>query len=588
MNMESLSNGTPSEELKPQNQTEEGKEKNPALKEAKRLMFDMMDGLNLLNGVIRYDLTPQMEEKRHTLSHLASELIDGFFMRGKTSPEDIKKAHDLYSQYNSYCNEAKKLGPRMVNEREYEAFHQNKGVAAIPEASDATRNSTEGNDMSVEEIVQSVDQIKAEGGLTLPYDNKEDLVDDLIESHHLAVNDGQKKMMKKYFEARFTIKQEEEWYKQFKSQHPFLAPIMKVINAFAISPEIISARYYGSKLQKMVNRGEFTAEQAEKLNLLSREIKNAERIDDEDQQQKNRSILEKSFGEQEKGNTDSGEKRQGILESFSSSVGENDPKEPGRINEDQVLDRGDKGVYAVFDGVGGQEQGDVASYVAKYALSKECDNMPENMSLEETERFIQNTITKISNNIFENNQIQKEKGLPGAMASTITLAVVWKDAKGEKKLVIGNLGDSRAYLRKQGKLEQMTTDDNYLRDHAKDDVRARKLQSILNNINSEEEINKLSGIDEKDSLLLLESFRNRNIIMKCLGMKENTTPEITVHDFPSGSELLLATDGLTDNLTDKEIEQNFGKELANMAIKRSQEGKGRAKPDDTTFITVKN
>ncbi len=552
---------------------------------SKEEMWDMVGKLNDGDGFVSYDFTPEMMEKRMDLNGRAVDLI-GKFQKTGYQKGDFEKAHQLYHEFSSFYEGVKSRGKKQVDERAYEASLQRRSEienALKKPTSNEPEPSVRQSDTSVEEITKELEKFKAEGGLNLYYTSKEDLVSDLISSRHLAENPEQEKIMTKFFEARVSLHQEKLWYKDFRSHHPFFAPFMKVVNMLALSPEILSGAYNGRKLRQMAKEGKLTEQQVEKINTALQEIKNEE---------VEKPSLEKQGGGSKKqseniAQEETSEMEKGGLESFSSSIGESDPKDPNRINEDQVLERKDKGVYAVFDGVGGQEQGDVASYVAKHALSKECDTMPENMSIQETQDFVQRVIKKISDNIFENNRLATERGKLSNMASTMTLAVVWNGNNGEKKLIVGNIGDSRAYLQKQGKLEQLTMDDNYLRKHAGDDTRARSLQLILNNINSEEEINLLEGVNEKDKFLLLESFRNRNIIMKCLGL-ENQNPEVTVHDFPAGSELLLATDGLTDNLTDKEIEQNFGKNLAVAALKRSNEGHGRAKQDDISFVTVKN
>lgn len=457
--------------------------------------------------------------------------------------------------------------------------------------------------MSLEQSFTKEDEQKAVPENTFSDQmGEKNIIDRLLNYHDIATQTEQGKIAQRFLEASIRLKKRDLVYEHLSSQGNFLPVIMKTLTEIFHLPEMVAQVRSGHKLNQLAEEGILSKEQVDGLQRAINSLAVHKKGEEENPRM---TVKEAEANEiYKKGLAARAKQALGVqaeltppeyagaindgLESFSSSVGEDDPNEPGRINEDQVLERPDKGVYAVFDGAGGHEKGDVASYVGQYALSKLCDEMPANMSLEDTQQFIKSAIEKISRNIFENNQIAiEERGELSDMASTMTLAVVWNGPSGEKKLVVGNVGDSRAYLRNQGRLEQLTIDDNYLRKHAGDDARARRLQPILNNLNSEEDINGLSGLGKEDKFLLVESFRNRNVITKHLGM-ENPNPDITVHDFPAGAELLLTTDGVTDNLTDKEIEQNFGSRLGELAVKRSGENHGRAKPDDTTFALVKN
>ncbi|MCI0680097.1 serine/threonine-protein phosphatase [bacterium] len=280
---------------------------------------------------------------------------------------------------------------------------------------------------------------------------------------------------------------------------------------------------------------------------------------------------------------------QNPTESFSQSMAKEDPLRPERRNEDAILERPEKGVYAVFDGVGGHKHGDRASQLAKEVISKECDGMPEGLSLEATKKFVLDVLIKANEAIIAEIRADAERGEKKSMASTATLAIIWNGPNGERKLVIGNTGDSRAYLHSNGVLDQLTLDDGYIRQHAKNDAEARKLQKIASTLKDGSEVAGLNGIDDSDRFLLEQYFstsgegqnktHNRDVIFKSLGRK-GESPTISVHDFPPDADLLLTSDGIHDNLTDLEIERNAGRQLIDLA-RRS----GR-KPDDMSLVFV--
>lgn len=109
------------------------------------------------------------------------------------------------------------------------------------------------------------------------------------------------------------------------------------------------------------------------------------------------------------------------------------------------------------------------------------------------------------------------------MCTTMTVALTHG-----QDLIVGHIGDSRAYLHHEGKLRRLT------RDHT---VAERLLEE---------------GIDPGNDQLLNQL---RNVLMHALGGAEcECQPDTSDHHLEDGDQLLLCTDGLTDLVPEHEIE----------------------------------
>jgi protein phosphatase len=109
------------------------------------------------------------------------------------------------------------------------------------------------------------------------------------------------------------------------------------------------------------------------------------------------------------------------------------------------------------------------------------------------------------------------------MCTTMTAAVT-----NGNDLIVGHIGDSRAYLLHRGKLVQLTRDQT---------VGARLVED---------------GTHEPNDPLVLEL---RGLLLQALGSREEECePELSDHVLTDKDQLLLCTDGLTDMVDDVDIE----------------------------------
>ncbi|MDP3880878.1 MAG: protein phosphatase 2C domain-containing protein [bacterium] len=148
--------------------------------------------------------------------------------------------------------------------------------------------------------------------------------------------------------------------------------------------------------------------------------------------------------------------------------------------------------------------------------------------------------------------IQGGAGKDQESGSTLVMVRLWKD-KEKAMLTASWIGDSRIYLLRDGKIRCVSLDDGLLthisiKKGGKE--LARKKQEILNNANSEKDI-------EDDTDLLIGHHRG-NILDTALGANAiNPTQRCETLELQEGDKILLCSDGVSDNLTDKEIEEKL-------------------------------
>lgn len=247
---------------------------------------------------------------------------------------------------------------------------------------------------------------------------------------------------------------------------------------------------------------------------------------------------------------------------------------PGE-NEDTYYADHESRSFGVFDGMGGHKGGAMASQIAKGYVESRLQELKKDSSFEEAALGVEEVLYGAHMEIRDKAEADSEKY--GNMGTTVTIVKLW-EGEGRRVAVIGNVGDSRAYrLRKEGELEPLTVDDGLARTEQGLDY-ALRLQSKFSNLTDLKEL----GEEEK------RYWRYRNVLSQALGSDE-MTPRIKIVDLEEGDRLILTTDGIHENLTDKEIAaHDTAKELVQAAKKRSEERSSlRAHPDDMTAVVIK-
>lgn len=169
-------------------------------------------------------------------------------------------------------------------------------------------------------------------------------------------------------------------------------------------------------------------------------------------------------------------------------------------------------LFAVADGMGGHEAGEVASELTIKTLSELAPDHPDAQALERAvEAANLNVLRAPSDGI----------GREG-MGTTLTAAMI----EGER-LLIAQVGDSRAYLLHQGELQQLTRDHSLMMDL----IEAGQITPEQARVHP-----------------------NRSVITRAIGSDPNMKPDIYELNISSGDRLLLCSDGLSTMLEDDEIQ----------------------------------
>jgi protein phosphatase len=193
-------------------------------------------------------------------------------------------------------------------------------------------------------------------------------------------------------------------------------------------------------------------------------------------------------------------------------------------NEDSidVKEFSDMTLCLVADGMGGQQAGEIASKRAIEILPRELKkHLVGPLGNEETKSIIRRSIVQANEEILAMAALERDLK---NMGTTIVLSV-WR--KGSSVLYVSGLGDSRGYLIRGKKIEQLTVDHSIA-------------QALV-------EAKTISAAEAR-------THRYRNFLWKYLGSKEvGDGPEVRVVSLQAGDRFLLCTDGLTGVVADEQI-----------------------------------
>src|SRR3989304_5271791 len=118
-------------------------------------------------------------------------------------------------------------------------------------------------------------------------------------------------------------------------------------------------------------------------------------------------------------------------------------------NEDALVLKPELGLFAVADGMGGAESGEVASRIFSDTAYEVFSGISKR-SEEETVEFVQKTFQLAHERILSSSQKNPEQKGMGCTAELIAFY--------DTNYVMGHVGDSRTYLHRQGQLRQITKD----------------------------------------------------------------------------------------------------------------------------------
>lgn len=184
-----------------------------------------------------------------------------------------------------------------------------------------------------------------------------------------------------------------------------------------------------------------------------------------------------------------------------------------KINEDYYLCNPVKGLFIVADGMGGHLAGEVASEMAVKSIEKSLEKPFSDPLL-----ALQQAVQEANRIIYANAQDDITRQ---GMGTTVTSAWI----KGNK-LFLAHVGDSRAYLIRNGSIKLLTDDHSYVG-----------------------ELIRSGNLTEKQA----QNHPQRNVLMRAVGADAHIDIDLLEVNLEAGDYLLLCTDGLSNLVTGEEM-----------------------------------
>ena len=223
---------------------------------------------------------------------------------------------------------------------------------------------------------------------------------------------------------------------------------------------------------------------------------------------------------------------------------------PRATNEDACLVDRAGGLFVVADGMGGHNAGEVASALAVTTIAETVGARTQ-----PADRLLEAAVRRANARILE--EASRHPDCAG-MGTTVTVLFV-----GGPQATLVNVGDSRAYLLRRGRLEQLTRDDSWVRQLQDDGVL----------------------LSEAD----IQRHPMRHVLTEVVGVRPDLLPRaasVALHD---GDLVLLASDGLHGALADTELLSTLSaegtcEELARNLVGRAVKG---GATDNVTAVVVR-
>lgn len=191
-----------------------------------------------------------------------------------------------------------------------------------------------------------------------------------------------------------------------------------------------------------------------------------------------------------------------------------------KLNEDCLLDRPQKGLWVVADGMGGHSAGDTASQL----VVENLDKLPSHNVLNEFVTAAEDALLHTNASLLK---LAKSQG-----GSTIGTTVAMMCAS-DKFCYYAWVGDSRVYRLRDGALRQLTTDHSQVERHIE--------MGLLNRREA-------------------RTHPHGNVITRAVGVTPNMYLDMDMQEMQAGDRYLLCSDGLTKHIDDPELQELLGKD----------------------------
>ena len=203
-------------------------------------------------------------------------------------------------------------------------------------------------------------------------------------------------------------------------------------------------------------------------------------------------------------------------------------------------------LFAIADGMGGAQAGEVASRLAAAALK-------ESQADAGGEHRIYDLIQEANRRVYARSSTDPKTS---GMGTTITVALVENG-----NVAFGHVGDSRAYLIRDGHMEQVTED-----------------HSLVN------ELMKSGKLSREEA----ETHPQRSVITRALGTDPDVDADTFTIEAKEGDVFLLCSDGLTDMVGEREIQELVERNRKNLdaALKSLVKAANRGGGEDNITVVA--
>lgn len=222
------------------------------------------------------------------------------------------------------------------------------------------------------------------------------------------------------------------------------------------------------------------------------------------------------------------------------------------LNEDSLLIDAERGIFAVADGVGGAQAGEVASQTAVEVLGEAFRHHKDGDDIED---LMEIAIQRANASIYQMSHEQRQLSM---MATT--LVALHLDGQ---RATIGHVGDSRLYrLTPGGQLQRETEDHSVV----EEEVRAGRM--------SPEQA---------------AHHPSRNVISRALGAEQSVEVDMKTIEVEDGTLFLLCSDGITRHLPDDELGELLrgGESLDAACAEMKRRCYERGAEDNLTAVVVR-
>ena len=211
-----------------------------------------------------------------------------------------------------------------------------------------------------------------------------------------------------------------------------------------------------------------------------------------------------------------------------------------------------RGVFMVADGMGGHAAGEVASEMAVQIVVRELGAVQDLQASDAGPR-IGAALRHANRSIHDRTIAETDKQGMGTTASVLLVSGA--------RYLIGQVGDSRVYLLRDGALVQLTKDHSYVQE-----------QVDLGNLTPEQ----------------ARYHPYSNVITRCVGASPEVEPDVYAGEVQPGDVFLVASDGLTGMVDDRRLQQLLmARTIPDRKVQALiAEANGRGGLDNITAIVV--